>query len=462
MTSHTAAPVDTPTSKLVAPLGGRRAWAIWTAAVSVYVLAVFHRTSLGVAGILAAQRFGISSGQLATFAMVQLLVYAVMQVPVGAMLDQFGSKKLLAAGTLTMTLGQAWFAFASTFAQGIGARVLVGMGDAMIFVCVLRIAALWFPVRRAPMVTQITGFAGQLGSLLAAGPLAVSLHSLGWRTTYLGAAAFGVVLGVVMWFVVIDSPTHDERRDSIRLRAVGQTLAQVWREPGTKLGLWAHFTTQFSMNVFMLLWGFPFLTKGQGLSEGAASTLLSIMVVTIIVTSPLMGTFTARFPHRRSVAVFAVVLTVITLWTIVLLWPGRAPLWLLVLLCIAMAFGGPGSMVGFDVARSFNPAARIGSANGIVNVGGYVASVTCIVLIGLVLDHVAPGGPATYDVEAFRKAMSVQYLVWALGLAMMWHYRRRTHDVVLADDDYAHLRAGVSRRRTERAGADEHRGATRA
>ena len=88
---------------------------------------------------------------------------------------------------------------------------------------------------------------------------------------------------------------------------------------------------------------------------------------------------------------------------------------------------------------------------GIVNVGGYVASVTCIVLIGLVLDHVAPGGPATYDVEAFRKAMSVQYLVWALGLAMMWHYRRRTHDVVLADDDYAHLRAGVSRRRTARA-----------
>ena len=148
---------------------------------------------------------------------------------------------------------------------------------------------------------------------------------------------------------------------------------------------------------------------------------------------------------------FGLVLAVILLWTIVLAWPGRAPLWLLVLLCIAMAFGGPGSMVGFDVARSFNPAARIGSANGIVNVGGYAASVTCIVLVGLVLDHVAPGGPTTYDVDAFRKAMCVQYLVWALGLAMMWHYRRRTHDVVLADDDYTHLRAGVSRRRAERA-----------
>ena len=140
----------------------------------------------------------------------------------------------------------------------------------------------------------------------------------------------------------------------------------------------------------------------------------------------------------------------ITLWTVVLLWPGRAPLWLLVLLCIVVALGGPGSMVGFDMARSFNAPTRLGSANGIVNVGGYVASVTCIVGIGIVLDHVAPGGPATYDVDSFRAAMSVQYLVWAFGLAMMWHYRRRTHDVVLTDDAYAHLRAGVPRKRRER------------
>ena len=78
----TSTPASAP--RLLAPLGGRRAWAIWTAAVAVYVLAVFHRTSLGVAGIMAAERFGISSSQLATFAMVQLLVYAAMQVPVGA------------------------------------------------------------------------------------------------------------------------------------------------------------------------------------------------------------------------------------------------------------------------------------------------------------------------------------------------------------------------------------------
>jgi len=47
------------------------------------ILAVFHRTSLGVAGLIAAERFHISSAQLATFTMVQLFVYAAMQIPVG-------------------------------------------------------------------------------------------------------------------------------------------------------------------------------------------------------------------------------------------------------------------------------------------------------------------------------------------------------------------------------------------
>ena len=47
----------------------------------VYVLAVFHRSSLGVAGLAATERFDISATQLATFTMLQLLVYAGMQVP---------------------------------------------------------------------------------------------------------------------------------------------------------------------------------------------------------------------------------------------------------------------------------------------------------------------------------------------------------------------------------------------
>src|SRR3954466_15654696 len=92
-------------------IGRRRAWVIWLVALSVYVLAVFHRSSLGVAGLLAADRFGITATQLAAFTVLQLLVYAGMQVPVGVAIDRYGPKRLLLGGLVLMTAGQLAFAF---------------------------------------------------------------------------------------------------------------------------------------------------------------------------------------------------------------------------------------------------------------------------------------------------------------------------------------------------------------
>jgi nitrate/nitrite transporter NarK len=45
-----------------------------------------------VAGLVAADRFGISAAQLATFTMLRLLVYAAMQIPVGLLVDRFGPR----------------------------------------------------------------------------------------------------------------------------------------------------------------------------------------------------------------------------------------------------------------------------------------------------------------------------------------------------------------------------------
>ncbi len=421
------------------PLGGRKAWAIWLTALAVYVLAIFHRTSLGVAGVIAADRFHISSAQLATFTMVQLLVYAAMQVPVGALLDRYGSRALLITGVAIMSLAQLSFAFAHTFALGLVARIFVGMGDAMTFVSVLRIVMLWFPPLRTPMITQFTGIVGQLGAVGAAYPLSASLHTLGWKTSFLIAAGAGVVLGAVLLIVVRDSPYPDRERTRIKMRAVGRAVRLAWREPGTRLGLWCHFTAQFSSTIFALMWGFPFLVKGEGLSPAAASILLSVMVLAGIAASPVFGALVTRFPYSRSTLVLAQVAVMVATWTVVLLWPGRAPLWMLTVLVVLTAIGGPGSMVGFDLARTFNPPTRIGSATGIVNVGGFTASFSSVVLIGVVLDHMAPAGPSSYDLDAFRWAFCVQYVVWAIGVTQILRLRRRTRRLVHASDDYAHL-----------------------
>ena len=80
---------------------------VWAVGLLVYALAVFHRSSLGVAGLVAADRFGISASQLATFTMLQLLVYAGMQIPVGLLCDRFGSRSVLLVGTTVIGLAQA-------------------------------------------------------------------------------------------------------------------------------------------------------------------------------------------------------------------------------------------------------------------------------------------------------------------------------------------------------------------
>ena len=84
----------------------RRAWIVWGIAVGAYIVAVLQRTSLGVAGLDAAARFEISAGLLGTFAVVQLLVYAGMQIPVGAMVDRVGPRAMVVGGSLLMAFGQ--------------------------------------------------------------------------------------------------------------------------------------------------------------------------------------------------------------------------------------------------------------------------------------------------------------------------------------------------------------------
>jgi MFS family permease len=426
---------------------GRKALLVWGVGMFAYVAAVFHRSSLGVAGVEAAHRFGVSASVLALFSVAQLAVYAAMQVPVGVLLDRFGSRRLLIVGAALMGGGQLMFAFASDVRLAIVARVLIGLGDAMSFISVIRLVALWFPPRRNPLMVQLTGVVGQLGSLASAVPLVILLRDAGWTPTFAGAAGLGLVAAVLVVTALRDSPYPvPPPREPLSLPGIRAGLRASWEEPGTRLGLWSHFVTQFSGMVFLLLWGYPFLVEGQGLAPSTAAVLLSTLTVAGIVCGPVIGHFCGWRPYRRSVLVLSITGTSAAIWTVVLLWPGRAPLWLLVVLTLVLAVNGPGSAIGFDYARTSNPASRLGGATGIVNVGGFCASILLIVGIGVVLDALTPataGGHHTLG--AFRWAFALQYLLWAVGAVQVVRYRNATRRrMALRDPDaLAALRRGL-------------------
>ncbi len=408
----------------------RRAYLVWGLGVLAYGVAVFHRGSLGVAGLEAQQRFSASAAELGLFSTLQLVVYAGLQVPSGVLLDRFGSRRMLTAGALVMAAGQAVLATSDTVPGAVLARVLVGTGDALTFISVLRLVTVWFPSRRAPLFTQLTGQLGQLGQVVATFPLVALLGRSGWTTTFLGVAVVGVVVGVLVALAVRDVPAGTVVLPPADLAEVRSRLAAAWHEPGTRLGLWTHFSTQFSGTVFGLLWGYPFLVVGQGLSPHTAGLLLAVLVVGGIGIGPSLGALAGRWPFRRSVMVRGIVGASALVWAAVLLWPGRAPLWLLVVLVVVLASNGPGSMLGFDYARTDNPPDRLGSASGIVNVGGFCASLMLLLVIGVVLDLVAP--PGGYGLAELKLAFALQYVLWAVGLQRVAHHRRALRQVRLA------------------------------
>ena len=407
-------------------LGGRRAVIVWVTAVSIYSLAIFHRSSLGVAGLVAAERFDITASQLSTFTVLQLLVYACMQIPVGVLLDRFGPQRLLIAGAVFMTAAQLGFAFTGTYAGALVARVFVGIGDAMVFISVLRLIASWFAPMRSPLLTAFTAMLGQLGALAATIPLSRALASYGWTNTFVASASVGVVLGLLIVLLVRDVPPGaPSARSAKDARTVGRDLRLAWQDPGTRLGLWSHFTTQFAANVMGLLWGFPFFVHAENRSETEAGGLLMLLVSVFVVGGPLIGGYITRHPWQRSTVVLGIVLAMATTWTTVLLWPGDAPMWLLCVLVVTTGLGGPGSMIAFDLARTFAPASRLGQASGIVNVGGFTASLLAVLGIGLVLDAVTPGASTDYSARSYRLAMCVQYVFWVVGGIQVWRYRFR-------------------------------------
>ncbi|WP_007025588.1 MFS transporter [Saccharomonospora iraqiensis] len=369
------------------PAAPVRSWLIWLIAAGVYVLAVFHRTSLGVAGLDAAERFGVGSAALATFTVLQIGVYALMQVPTGVLVDRFGPRRVLTAALLLLGLGQILLAVAQSYPPALLARGILGVGDALTFVSVLRLAANHFPQRQYMLVTALTGALGFVGNLAATLPLTLLLAGPGWTPTFLTAGLVTVAFVAVLLAAVHDTP-HARRTESrtVPVREVGEQLRAALRVPGTRLGFWTHFSAPFGQNVMVLLWGVPFLVEGQGYATTTASSLLMVFVVGAMAGGPLLGGVVGRRPGVRMPLVVTYLLAVGVTWGVLLGWPGRIPVAVLVPAFTVLSLGGPVSTIGFGLVRDYNPLPRVGTATGVVNVGGFVATTVTSLLIGVLLE----------------------------------------------------------------------------
>jgi len=412
-----------------------RSWLVFAGAAFAYLVAVMQRTTFGVAGVEATDRFAVNAAVISTVAVVQIVVYAVLQIPVGVLVDRYGAPVLIVTGAVIMAVGQGMLAIADHVWVAVLARVLVGTGDAATFVSVLRLLPAWFEGRILPQLSQWVGMTGQFGQIASAFPFALMLSLAGWTPTFLVVAAVGMLSAVVALVLLRRGGVSVTAAEMAPIAPAELGLRASLRRVGTRLGFWAHLLGGTLTSMLGILWGYPFLTAALGYDAGTASGVFSLMVVGTLVSGPVIGLLIARHPLRRSDLVLAITWSVFAVWAVVLLWQPVPPIWLVSIFFFGVGVCGPASLIGLDVARSGNPIHAHGSATGIANSGGFVGAFVAMLLVGGVLDlvdevRVASGLPSQlYSLEGFRIAFASVFLVAIVGtVGVLWtrtHARRR-------------------------------------
>lgn len=405
------------------PRGGARAWLVWGMAVGGYFLAMLHRNGLGVAALEAQSRFDVGPALLSMLPMLQLLVYVILQVPAGLLADRLGPRYTLVMGMIAMAAGSCMFALAPGIEMAVVGRFLIGLGDALVFLNVIRLAALWFPRARYALVSGLTGVVGGTGQVASAAPLAWALDGIGWVAAFLTTGVLTVLMALLMLLVVRDRPAGAAGRSTVADPiSAWAALKEALRADGPRIGMAHHAAVMAPFTMMMVLWGYPFLVNGLGLSESAAALSLTGLAAGALWLAPVAGLLVGRWPGVR-VYMALVLGGLLSLgWILLVAWPGGVPVPLGV---AVMAVSGIGQTlaptVSFDFARDGIPASRTGVASGLVNMSGFTTAVVCTVAAGVILQAL----PGAYQAAFAPLAACTAAATLVLTLFILRAHRRR-------------------------------------
>ena len=182
-------------------MGWRRGWIslfLFTLAMINYV----DRVALSVASKSIAEEFDLSPVTMGYLFSSFLWTYLLCLIPMGILVDRFGSKIVNAAGitiwsTATMLTGASW-----NFISLIGTRLAMGIGEATTFPAGGRVVREWIPAGERGLTNAIFMAGTQAGPAVGALLVAWIISQIGWRGSFLvvGAAGFIWLLAWLVWF----------------------------------------------------------------------------------------------------------------------------------------------------------------------------------------------------------------------------------------------------------------------
>jgi MFS family permease len=304
---------------------------------------MFYRVSTAVISPSLVQDLGFTSGQLSDLSAVFFYAFAFSQIPMGVALDRYGTRITLFVLSIFGVSGAILFSIGETPNHLIVARTLLGIGVSGNLMVLLTLFAEWFPVNRFGFLTGMVVSIGVLGNLLAATPLALMNHWIGWRSSFLIFALVDAAIVIIFLLIARERPAGSQK--AMRSDEMPNGLYSLIRT----YGYWAISLCSFVRYGYFAalqgLWIAPFLIYGLGLTEIAAGNALFVMGLGYMIALPLGGSLSDLvLRSRRQVVILSMSLMCLLTFSIAL-WTKNVPMWLVMATMFGLGFSSaPGNI----------------------------------------------------------------------------------------------------------------------
>ena len=400
---------------------GARAWLVWTLSCLFYFYEFLLQVSPSVMGTHLMREFSVTANGLGILSGVYFLSYSGMQIPAGILLDRLGPHRLLTLASIICAVSTLIFGMTDHFAMALVARFLIGFGSAFAFVGALKLVANWFPARRFALLTGLIVTIGMLGAIGGEAPLAHFIHQVGWRQSMYSLGVAGLILSLIIFLVVKDTPMGRSIPKNTKASLVAREFWEILKSK--QLWLVAIYGGLIYMPTPTLcgLWGVPFLEAQYQISATAAAAMISLVLLGWAVGSPIWGGVSDKMARRLPAMLVAAVGAPLTL-LIILYYPLTNILALQVLL-FSFGFFSCAFLPAFSITREINKPEHCATALSFMNMMNMVGVSLAQPLLGKALDALWDGkmdqGVRIYSLANYRMSLTIMLAIMTIALLLI-------------------------------------------
>ncbi len=331
------------------------------------------------------QAFGVSFAQLGLSVALMSGTTALLQTPVGFLVDKHGARWFLIGGTLLMTLTMGMMGFATSLWQILVLSLLSGIGNSVIHPADYAILAGSIPKERMGRSFAIHTFNGNLGFFLAPPVMAFLMVMIGWRASLVAVGLLGVPLVVAIALqsrILVDQsrPASHDTGPAMSGRQLLMTRPM--------LLFFGFFLLSSMASAGVQTWLITVLHQVKNMGIEAASTTLTFYMAGAT-AGVLVGGYVADKIKRH--LTFAAVLTTVSAALLLVV----AALAMPEVMVFAVMFAS-GLAVGCSrtprdlMVKDAAPPGQIGKVFGFISSGLPLGSAITPVPLGFIIDHGHP------------------------------------------------------------------------